>query len=83
MGNYDLAFQSIDAVFARFNSNSIQRSQRLTREDADIASGRVKISPKDLLAKRTRDRVQNQEIERARRRFQIVLEGLRVLMNTT
>jgi hypothetical protein len=82
MGNYDLAFQTIDAMFARFMASSGQRAQSLAREDAEIAAGRIKISPKDLQAKRARDRSQTQEIDRAKRRFQVVLEGLRVLMNT-
>ncbi len=82
-GDYDLAFQTIEALYAKFNASMNQRTQRLTREDAEIASGRIKMSPKDLQAKRSRDRTQTQEIERARRRFQVVLEGLRILMNTT
>lgn len=81
-GQYDLAFQAIDSLFSRFTAAASQRNQQLIREDADIASGRVKISPKDLQAKRSRDRAQTQEVERAKRRFQVVLEGLRVLMNT-
>jgi hypothetical protein len=80
-GDYDLAFQTIDAMYAKFTAGMTQRNQRLMREDADIASGRIRISPKDVQAKRIRDRAQTQEIERARRRFQVVLEGLRVLMN--
>jgi hypothetical protein len=82
-GNYDLAFQSIDALYAKFTAGMSTRNQKLIREDADISSGRTKISPKDLLAKRARDRKQTQEVDRARRRFQVVLEGLRVLMNAT
>jgi regulator of protease activity HflC (stomatin/prohibitin superfamily) len=81
-GHYDLAFQAIESMFSRFTAAASQRTQRLMREDADIASGRVKMSPKDLQAKRTRDRTETQEIERAGRRFQVVLEGLRVLMNS-
>jgi len=81
-GKYDLAFQAIDSMFSKFTAAAGQRAQKLTREDADIASGRIKISPKDLQAKRTRDRAQTQEVDRAKRRFQVVLEGLRVLMNT-
>ncbi|TWT49472.1 hypothetical protein Pla22_46690 [Rubripirellula amarantea] len=77
---YDMAFQAINNVFAQFTSNANQRAQRLTREDADIASGRVQMSPKDVVAKRARDRAQSAEVERARRRFQIVLEGLRQLI---
>ncbi len=81
MGKYDLAFQTVDAMFSRFMASAGQRTQSLAREDAEIASGRIKISPKDLLAKRARERSQTQEIERAKRRFQVVLEGLRALMN--
>lgn len=82
MGKYELAFQTIDAMFTRFMSSAGQRTQNLAREDADISAGRIKISPKDLQAKRSRERAQTQEIERAKRRFQVVIEGLRVLMNS-
>ena len=83
MGKYDLAFQTINGLFSKFTASMNQRNQRLIREDADIASGKVKMSPKDLQAKRARDLRQTQEIDRARRRFQVVLEGLRLLMNNT
>ncbi|MGI9471303.1 MAG: hypothetical protein ACR2NZ_07230 [Rubripirellula sp.] len=81
MGKHDQAFQAIDSMFSRFSASASQRTQRIAREDADISSGRIKMSPKDLQAKRTRDRTQTQEVDRAMRRFQVVLEGLRVLMN--
>ncbi|MGB7328059.1 MAG: hypothetical protein WBD31_24500 [Rubripirellula sp.] len=76
---YDKAYQSIEAMHSRFSAAAGQRAQQLVREEADISSGRVTISPKDLQAKRTRDRIQTQEVDRTERRFQIVLEGLRVL----
>jgi hypothetical protein len=81
MGKYDRAFQMIEAIYGRFMASSSHRAQQLSREDAEIGAGRIKISPKDLLAKRARDRQQTQEIDRANRRFQVVLEGLRILMN--
>lgn len=81
MGKYDHAFEAINSIFTRFSANANQRTQQLGREDAEIAAGRIKISPKDLQAKRIRDRTQTQEIDRANRRFQVVLEGLRILMN--
>lgn len=80
-GHYDRAFQAIDGMYRQLMSAAGQRTQRLAREDAEIAAGRIKISPKDLQAKRSRDRVQTQEIERTKRRFQVVLEGLRVLQS--
>ena len=81
LGIYDKAFQSIDMMHNRFLADAGQRQARLTREDVDIAAGRIKISPRELQAKRARDRMQTQEIDRAKRRFQVVLEGLRILMN--
>lgn len=80
-GKYDKAFQSIDMMHNRFLANAGQRQARLSREDVDIAAGRIKISPRELQAKRSRDRLQTQEVDRAKRRFQVVLEGLRILMN--
>lgn len=82
-GKFDQAFQAIDSIFSRFTASASQRAQRLRQEDADIANGRLKISPKELLAKRARDRAQTQEIDRAQRRFQVVIEGLRVLMKNS
>ncbi|TWT98361.1 hypothetical protein [Stieleria varia] len=79
-GQYDLALQIIESLNGKFVANASARSQRLMREDADIASGRVKMSPKELHAKRLRDRTQDQAIERARSRFNRVLDGLRVLL---
>lgn len=76
-GQFDLALQAIESLHSRFSGAASGRTQRLTREDADIAAGRVRISPKELAAKRSRDRSQTQEIDRAGRRFQIVVEGLR------
>lgn len=82
MGNYDLALQLIEGMFAAFTASANQRNQRLTREEADIASGRVKMSPKKLHAKRARDRMQTQAVERARNRFQRVLDGLRIMIRS-
>ena len=50
------------------------------REDTDIASGKVKMSPKELQQKRVRDTAEAQRIERTRYRFCRVLEGLRLMM---
>jgi hypothetical protein len=83
LGNYDLALQIIEGLFSKFTANAAARKQKLTREEADIAAGRIMISPKDLLAKRARDRAQNQAIERARSRFNRVLDGLRVLIKNS
>jgi type I restriction enzyme M protein len=49
--------------------------------EAEIASGRKKISPKDLLAKRAKDNQTTQVVDRTKVRFQRVLEGLRGLLH--
>jgi len=54
----------------------------MRREDAAIAAGRIRMSPKDLQAKRVRDQRLTQSIERARSRFSRVLDGLRILSRT-
>ena len=48
--------------------------------DIDLASGKIKMSPKALMEKRSRDTAETQLVERARNRFLRVLDALRVLM---
>ena len=81
MGDYTKAFQLIEGLFGKFTIAANQRQQRLRREDVDIASGRIVMSPKELQAKRARDSAQNQLVDRCRGRFMRVMEGLRVLIS--
>ncbi len=80
IGEYQQAYQVLEGLFGKFSAAASHRDQRLRREDVDIASGRVKMSPKALLEKRSRDRAESQRIDRARGRFLRVMEGLRVMM---
>lgn len=80
LGRHLQALQLIETQFQGFVGRASQRAQRLAREDADIASGRIRISPKELQAKRLRDGQQTQHVERARTKFQRVLEGLRTIV---
>ncbi|NND98687.1 MAG: hypothetical protein HKN47_15300 [Pirellulaceae bacterium] len=82
LGRYDMAYSGIEGLFSSFVAAASQRAQKLAREDADIKGGRIKISPKELQAKRMRDRQAEQAVERARSRFQLVMNGLQVLMRT-
>ena len=82
LGHYQKASQLIEGMFSKFMAAAIQRTQRLRREETAIASGRVKMSPKDLQAKRARDSAETRLVDRARNRFMRVLEGLRILMQT-
>jgi hypothetical protein len=79
IGDYQKALQDLEAIYAKFTASAGQRQQRLRREELDIKSGKLQMSARDLLQKRERDEAENQHIGRARRRFQRVIEGLRML----
>ena len=81
LGRYDMAFSGVEALFASFTAAAAKRTSDLAREEQGIKSGSLKMSPKDLQAKRIRDRQQDQEVERARGRFQRVLNGLQILIS--
>ena len=80
LGRHQQALQLMESMAQGFTGRAVQRTQRLAREEADIASGRIKMSPKELQAKRLRDNQQTQCIERARTRFSRVVEGLRTIV---
>ena len=80
--DFQKAFQLIEGLFGKFCGATTLREQRLRREELDIASGKVRISPKQLMEKRARDTAETQLVERARHKFLRVLEGLRVMMRT-
>ncbi len=77
LGKYHQALQLIESLLSSFVGSATQRSQRLKREEQDIACGRVKMSPKDLQAKRARDNKATECVERAKMKFTRVLEGIR------
>jgi hypothetical protein len=79
-GKYQTGFDAIERLFVRFNQVAGQREQKLRREEIDYKSGVLKMSPKQWQLKKQRDTLQTQKIERARRHFARVLDGLRVLM---
>jgi len=81
LGRYNKGLQMMETLYTTFIGAESQRNQRLQREEAEIASGRKKISPKDLLAKRAQDNQTTQVVDRTKVRFQRVLEGLRGLLH--
>lgn len=80
LGRHLQALQLMESMYQGFVGRAAQRTQRIAREDLDIASGRIRMSPKELQAKRLRDTQQTQCIERARTRFSRVIEGLRTIL---
>ena len=80
LGRHWQALQLMESLQQGFLAGVSQRAQRLAREATDIAAGRVKMSPRELQMKRSRDLQQSQCIDRARTRFARVVDGLRVLV---
>jgi len=80
LGRYQQALQLMESQLQGFVGRATQRVQQMAREDLDIASGRIRMSPREIQAKRQRDRQQSQAIERARSRFSRVVDGLRTLV---
>ncbi len=81
LGKYHQALQLIESLLSAFVGSATQRTQRLKREEQEIASGRVKMSPKDMQAKRARDNKDSELIERTKTRFTRVLEGIRAIIH--
>ncbi len=79
-GDYLKSFQLIERLNGKFSAAATQRQQRLKRDEIDIKSGKIRMSPKELQAKRVRDTAESQRVERARSKFVRVMEGLRVLV---
>ena len=77
LGKYHQALQLMESLLSSFVGSATQRTQRLKREDQDIASGKVKMSPRDLQAKRARDYKDTECIDRAKMKFTRVIEGIR------
>jgi len=63
----------------RFSQASTRRQQKLRAEEVRYRSGAVKMSPKQWQQKKQRDTAQTLVIERTRRKFAKVLDGLRLL----
>ena len=81
LGKYNKALQMMETLYTSFMGAETQRMQRLQREEAEISSGRKKMSQRDLQAKRIKDNQDTQAIDRTKVRFQRVLEGLRGLLH--
>lgn len=80
LGKHLQALQLMESQFQAFSIKAGQQAQQIAREDLEIASGRIKMSARDLQTKRLRDRQQAQAVERARTRFLRVVEGLRTIV---
>lgn len=80
MGHYHRAFDVIERLYVKFGQAASQRQQQLRAEELKYKAGVLKMSPKQWMLKKQRDTLQTQKIERARRQFARILDGLRILV---
>jgi hypothetical protein len=82
MGKYQAALEIIERLYVKFNQELAQRQQKLRAEEMDYRAGTLKMTPKEWQAKKQRETLQTQIIERTRRDFARTLGGLRVLISS-
>lgn len=75
-GRYQRAFDVIEGVYLQLTSQAMRRQGDLRRQEIQYKSGTIKMSPKDWLLRQRQATEQTQKIERARRQFIRVLDGL-------
>lgn len=79
MGKYRQAMDAIERLAVRFNQEADNRRQKLRAEEVRYKSGALKMTPKQWMQKKQKDTAQTVVIERARKKFAHVLDGLRFL----
>jgi hypothetical protein len=78
-GRYQKAFDTIERIYAQVTAQIARRQEELRRQDIQYRSGALKMSPKQWMLLQRRETEKTQRIERARRHFARVLDGLTVL----
>lgn len=76
---YQKALDTLEQLYVQLTSKAAKRVDALRRQETQYRAGVLKMSPKEWQTKLRKDTEQTQIIERARRRFARVLDGLRVL----
>jgi len=81
-GKYQRAFDMIEGLSKQLSARVSQRQGELRREEMQYRSGTLKMTPKEWQVRQRRVVEQTQKIERARRQFARVLDGLSVLRSS-
>ncbi len=76
---YQHAFSAVERVYQEFVSKAGQRLARLREEEQAYRRGRLPMSPRQWQDKQRHDMAQTQCVERARKHFKLVMDGLRIL----
>jgi hypothetical protein len=78
-GRYQKAFDIIERIYVQVAAQIARRQEELRRQEMQYRSGALKMSPKQWLLLQRRETEKTQRIERARRHFTRVLDGLTIL----
>lgn len=78
-GHYQRALEMIEGLSSQLSAQATRRQQELRQEETQFRAGTLKMSPKQWFIRQRQAREQTQKIDRARRYFARVLDGLRVL----
>ncbi len=78
-GRYQKAFDTIERIYMQVTAQIARRQEELRRQETQFRSGALKMSPKQWLLHQRQETEKTQRIERARRHFARVLDGLTLL----
>ena len=79
LGRYQRAFDVIEGLYLQMNAQAAPRQGEWRRQEMQYKSGVLKLTPKEWQLRQRQETEQTQRLERARRQFARVLDGLRVL----
>ena len=79
LGRYQRAFDIIEGLYLQLNARAAQRQGELRRQEIQYKSGTLKLTSREWMLRQRQATEQTQKIERARRQFARLLDGLRVL----
>ncbi len=79
LGRYQRAFDVIEGLYLQLNAQVARRQGEWRRLEMQYKSGVLKLTPREWQLKQRQELEQTQKVERARRQFSRLLDGLRVL----
>jgi hypothetical protein len=79
-GRYQRAFDVIEGLYIQLNTQAARHQAELRRQEIQYKAGTLKMSPREWMQRQRQATEQTQRIDRARRQFARVLDGLRVHM---
>jgi hypothetical protein len=79
LGRYQRAFDVIEGLYLQLNAQAARRQGEWRRQEMQYKAGTLKLSPREWQLKQRQEMELMQKVERARRQFTRLLDGLRVL----